>query len=102
MEVSNSETASYCHVLLDWIQNWDQETRDRVLLERMLQRKGNSVYFMRNWHITTLKLLILHFVSLVYPSYFNLTKIHFTSPSGTRKLFRVVTRVKRFMLITIP
>ena len=48
VEVSNSETASYCHVLLDWIQNWDQETRDRVLLERMLQRKGNSIQLIHN------------------------------------------------------
>ncbi len=40
VDVSNSETASYSHVLLDWVKNWDQETRDRVLLERMLQRRG--------------------------------------------------------------
>ncbi len=40
VEVSNSETASYSHVILEWVRSWDQETRHRILLERMLDRKG--------------------------------------------------------------
>ncbi len=51
VEVSNSETASYSHVLLEWIRNWDQETRHRVLLERMLDRKGRFYcrWLSNNW-----------------------------------------------------
>ena len=36
----NTETASYACVLLDWLLHWSPGTRASVLLEQLLQRKG--------------------------------------------------------------
>eukprot|EP00058_Branchiostoma_floridae_P024300 XP_002609790.1 hypothetical protein BRAFLDRAFT_78622 [Branchiostoma floridae] len=32
----NCENSSYAHLVLEWVRHWDQQTRERVLLDRML------------------------------------------------------------------
>ncbi|XP_066273752.1 spatacsin-like isoform X2 [Branchiostoma lanceolatum] len=41
----NCENSSYAHLVLEWVRHWDQQTRERVLLERMLamNRKEENV-----------------------------------------------------------
>ncbi|XP_078607878.1 spatacsin-like isoform X2 [Branchiostoma floridae x Branchiostoma japonicum] len=41
----NCENSSYAHLVLEWVRHWDQQTRERVLLERMLamDRKEENV-----------------------------------------------------------
>ena len=44
-EAPNCENFNYAHVILDWVTHWDQETRERILIEKLLsaKNKGNIV-----------------------------------------------------------
>nr|XP_054756524.1 spatacsin-like [Lytechinus pictus] len=41
-EPANCENFNYGHVVLEWVRSWNQETRDRILLERLLASKNKD------------------------------------------------------------
>eukprot|EP00057_Strongylocentrotus_purpuratus_P015767 XP_011670241.1 PREDICTED: spatacsin [Strongylocentrotus purpuratus] len=41
-EPANCENFNYGHVVLEWVRSWKQETRDRILLERLLASKSKG------------------------------------------------------------
>ena len=43
VDVVNSETAYYAHVLLDWVRRWDVDTRNRILLDPVMCKKGERL-----------------------------------------------------------
>lgn len=40
MDAMNSETAVYSHVVLEWVRDWDSETRQSILLEPLMRKVG--------------------------------------------------------------
>ena len=41
-DIVNSETSSYCQVILEWVRHWPAKTRQKIILEHSLSRKGQS------------------------------------------------------------
>ncbi|XP_072167354.1 spatacsin-like [Diadema setosum] len=41
-EPTNCENFHYSHVVLDWVRSWSPETRDRILLERLLASRSKD------------------------------------------------------------
>ncbi|XP_078689529.1 spatacsin-like isoform X2 [Branchiostoma floridae x Branchiostoma belcheri] len=44
----NCENSSYAHLVLEWVRHWDQQTRERVLLERMLAMDTKEEHVSKN------------------------------------------------------
>ena len=40
VDLTNSETASYVHLLFEWVRQWDRMTRHAVVLEQGFYRTG--------------------------------------------------------------
>ena len=45
VDMTNSETTSYIHLLLEWVTKWDMDTQQCIVLEQGFNRKGGLVYF---------------------------------------------------------
>ncbi|XP_072050240.1 spatacsin-like [Amphiura filiformis] len=41
-EAPNCENFNYADILLDWVKHWDQETRERILIEKLLSAKNKD------------------------------------------------------------